>query len=342
MVKLLKISQRTKSLIIVGCLVMTLTGCSLFPVEEETLAPPLIKPVKVSRELYEVTRGNIAKEVKGMGNFESNRIEYYKFKSGGGRLKEIYVAPGEFVKKGDVLMVLEPEGLELELKQKLLDVEKAQLALDEVKEQGLTKLFRIRMLELDIAQTIYDTTYERMQNKQIIAGMNGQLIFIDSAKPGDQISNEQTMAIIADASNLRLSYQGEASIIRDVEVGMKASITINKEKYEGIVTQTPSSAPLVENEQQKEVYSRTLYISVKNVPKGLEIGQLADIVIRTAERTNIIKIPKRGLRSYIGRYYVQLMDGESINEMDVEKGLESATEVEIMSGLKEGQQVILQ
>ncbi|MNI96739.1 hypothetical protein D3C73_1552570 [compost metagenome] len=52
-------------------------------------------------------------------------------------------------------------------------------------------------------------------------------------------------------------------------------------------------------------------------------------------------IPKVGLRSYMGRDYVQVLEGESRKEIDVEKGIVSSTEVEIRKGLKEGQKVIL-
>jgi hypothetical protein len=43
----------------------------------------------------------------------------------------------------------------------------------------------------------------------------------------------------------------------------------------------------------------------------------------------------------MGRDYVQVLEGESRKELDVEKGIVSSTEVEIRKGIKEGQKVIL-
>jgi hypothetical protein len=43
----------------------------------------------------------------------------------------------------------------------------------------------------------------------------------------------------------------------------------------------------------------------------------------------------------MGRSYVQIADGERKKEVDVEVGLTTPTEVEIVKGLEEGQQVIL-
>jgi hypothetical protein len=55
----------------------------------------------------------------------------------------------------------------------------------------------------------------------------------------------------------------------------------------------------------------------------------------------VLIIPRSGLRTYLGRDYVQTLDGDSRKEVDVEKGIVSSTEVEIRKGLKEGQTIIL-
>jgi hypothetical protein len=43
----------------------------------------------------------------------------------------------------------------------------------------------------------------------------------------------------------------------------------------------------------------------------------------------------------MNRYYVQVADGDRRKEVDVEVGLMTATDVEIVKGVEEGQQVIL-
>ncbi|MNY77606.1 macrolide transporter subunit MacA [compost metagenome] len=73
----------------------------------------------------------------------------------------------------------------------------------------------------------------------------------------------------------------------------------------------------------------------------MKIGVSGDMTIILEKRENVLVIPSTGLRQYIGRNYVQVLEGESRKEIDVEKGLVTATEVEIRAGLKEGQKVIL-
>ncbi|MNI55640.1 Multidrug resistance protein MdtA [compost metagenome] len=79
------------------------------------------------------------------------------------------------------------------------------------------------------------------------------------------------------------------------------------------------------------------------LPPDADIGTLIDVRIITEQRDDVIKIPKGGLRSFGGRNFVRVLEEDSkIREIDVEPGIKSSTEVEIVKGLEEGQVVILQ
>jgi hypothetical protein len=55
----------------------------------------------------------------------------------------------------------------------------------------------------------------------------------------------------------------------------------------------------------------------------------------------VIVLPRSAIRSYMGRNYVQIVEGERRKEVDIEVGLTTPTEVEIVKGLEEGQKVVL-
>ena len=52
-------------------------------------------------------------------------------------------------------------------------------------------------------------------------------------------------------------------------------------------------------------------------------------------------LPKRAVQRFPNRTYVNVLASGVPNERDVEVGLETATEVEIVSGLEEAEEVIL-
>lgn len=339
---LTKVKFGWAKVVIVGCLAAFASGCSLLPKEEEALKPPLFEPPKENHETMEVKRGNIAKQVRGVAFFESVETEYYQFKDISGKLKEIHVKAGDKVKKGDVLVQLELEGLELAILERQLDVERVKLGLEQARQAEDAGTMKIRRLELQIVEMRLAEVVRQKEERQLIAGMDGLVVFAEDLKPGDWVDGGRVLVNIADPTQLRLSYQGESGNIRDVQVGMVANIKFEGQEYVGEVVQTPSSAPMVENQELREKYGRTLYIQMKKLPEGAKVGATSDFVITTMMRENVVKIPKRGLRTYLGRSYVQVLDEKSIREIDVEKGIESATEVEISQGLKEGQIVILQ
>lgn len=342
---LTKVNLKIIKVAVASCMVVLLSsGCSLLPKEEEALKPPLVKPVKENMETHEVKRGTIIKRTRGVGIFEATKIAYHQFKESGGVVKELMIKAGDTVAKGDVLVQLEVDGLDLDIKYKSIDLEKAKAKLEEAKQNKDVTDMKIRMMELDLAQTQYDKTMAKLNSRQLLAEMDGQVTFAADLKPGDWVDPYKVLVNVANTDGMRLTYQViSPTDIADVAVGMEAAVEFKDKEYKAKVVQTPASAPLVDNPQLQDKYSRSLYVALDgDIPKEATFGTAADINIVTERREDTIIIPLRGLRSYFGRNYVQVLDGESRTEVDVEKGIQSSTEVEILSGLKEGQLVILQ
>jgi hypothetical protein len=76
-------------------------------------------------------------------------------------------------------------------------------------------------------------------------------------------------------------------------------------------------------------------------PEDVQIGHSAEMTIELQNRADVILLPRSAVRSYMGRSYVQIADGSQRREVDVEVGLTTATEAEIVSGLEEGQMVVV-
>lgn len=339
---LIKGKYRTFLLLLACCLLLFLSGCSLIPKEEDSLAPPLVKPTKPNLQTAEAEIGTVAMEVNGVASFEPVHMEYYRLKGDGGKVKKIYVQQGDIVKKGTPLIDLDLENGDLDLKYKELAYQKTLMAMDQAKQSQDKDQMKISLLELQIAEIELDKAREKLKNKQLIAGMDGKVIFIEDIKAGDMAKNDLELVGVADMSQMRLAYAGDEKSIRDVVVGMKAVVKYGSEKMEGTIVQTPSSAPPVNNQELEEKYSRTLYINLPKLPKGVTFGDMADVTITTEKKDNVVKIPKRGLRSYMGTDSVQVLEGESVKQVNVEVGIETGTEVEIIKGLKAGQKIILQ
>ncbi|MEV5027215.1 efflux RND transporter periplasmic adaptor subunit [Paenibacillus sp. LPE1-1-1.1] len=322
----------------------SLTGCSLLPAEEEALKPPLVKPAQENYRTVTVEKGTITQEIKGSGSLESTKSEIAQFTGQGGRIAKMMVTAGAQVKKGDVLVQLNVDGLDIQLKEQELAVARAKLSFKQAKAGADSDAINIAKLQMEIEELKLERLMATFNSKQLVAGMNGQVTFVEELEEGDFVEAYQTLVIISDPSKLRVALRVEAGAeISSVDVGFPAVVTFGTQELQGKVVQTPSSAPTTLNEQLQDRYSKTLFIEVPKVPSDAKIGAFTDVKIILQQRDDVLKIPRSGVRSFLGRTFVRtLEDGNKIREIDVETGIKGSTEMEITKGLEEGAIVVLQ
>lgn len=314
-----------------------LPGCYLFPKEEEVLAPPLIEPPEITYNVMEVKRGTIEKKITGSGTFVSVEQGNMFFKTRGGRIKAIYVNVGDKVKKGDLLAELDTAGLEYEIEQQKLALRKAQLRYNQIKDSGGDKYsLEIAACDVEIAKLHLKNLEQQLEEAKLRSTMDGTVVYVNNrVGEGDYIDAYTTLVKIADPTRLQLQYSG--SNISDFKVGMKVEVKIGNNIYEGEVVMTPETVPVDADESLKNV----VRIQVSNLPKDVEMGDYAQFTLILDRRENVIVLPRNVVRTYMGRKYVLILEDGLKKERDVEVGLETPTEVEIVKGLEEGEQVII-
>lgn len=319
------------------------SGCSLLPSAEQPLKPPLAKPAEARIVTTEPTVGTIERALSGTAIFESVRMAQHRFTESGGRVEEVLVRSGDEVKAGDALLRLDTGTLRMTLLQRRLEVEKKKLALDEAKATGDARRVKIAELELEIANMGLDSIEDTFANRELRAAIDGVVTFAADLEPGDIVEEYQTLFTVSDPKEMRLAYGVSSSgAVSDAQVGMSADIEYKDKTYVGKVAQTPGSAPFEEDERLRERYAKTLYIEVEGLPAEAKIGESASVRIITAKSENTLILPKSGVRKLFGRTFVQVLEGESRREIDVETGIETATDVEIVNGLEPGAKVVLQ
>ncbi|WP_274361301.1 efflux RND transporter periplasmic adaptor subunit [Paenibacillus thermotolerans] len=317
-------------------------GCSLLPEEKGPLKPPLVKPAQATARTVDAKVGSIIRQISGSAYFVPTRISYHPL-AGSGNIESVNVWAGNTVKKGDVLLVLNNGDIDVELLQRELEYERKKAALEDAAKLGDDRTLRIAKLDFELAKLLFDKTKAKAEKAVLRAQIDGIVTFVAELKPGDWVEAGRPLVAIADPEGMRLALNASGNpVMADVTVGMDAKIDFKGKTYEGKVTQTPRSAPATEDARLRDEYAKTIYIELSELPPDAELGALADVAVTVAKRENVIVLPKRGIRSYFGRTFVQIMDGEKRREIDVETGLENATEIEVISGLDAGMKVILQ
>lgn len=339
-----KRSQTWLSIIGICCMAAILAGCSLLPAEDEELAPPLAPQVQETLTVYEVKRADIAKQITGVATFESDKMDYLYYTESGARLVSLNVKLNDRVKAGDVLATTETSDLENKIRLQEIAVEKSKIALQqEMIEKGSgAPSVRLKMLDLESALIQLQSLKDQLERSRLVAKTDGIVTGLDTIKPGDQVSAYKPVVTISDPKQMKLVYT--ASSLNDLAgaaINMDVDVKIKDKTYKGKIVQTPMTAVPSDNKAIQDKNSKSLYIDMPELPPEATIGSQADITITTEKRENVLVIPRAGLRSYMGRDYVQVLEGESRKEVDVEKGIVAAREVEIRKGISEGQKIIL-
>lgn len=322
-----KKTKRLIGVIITGTIFFS--GCGILPKEEQTLAPPLVKPKKQEYEVYEIKKKDITREIKGNGTLASINENNLFTKENGKRVKSIKVQFGQNVKKGDVLVELESDNLENDIKLQQYNIQKAQINYDRAAQGNDEYSKKLAGIDVQMEKIKLENLQKQLASSKLTASVDGKVVSLESLKEGDIIEPYKPLVTIADPSRLQVVYQGGDS--SKVESGMKATLSLGGKKYEGVVAQLPTSGK----------YKDSIIINFKDTFKDGQLGDGIEVTITLETKKDTIVVPKTAVKNFMGNNTVEVLEGDKKLSIDVEKGIETSTEVEILSGLKEGQKVIL-
>lgn len=309
-----------------------LGGCTLLPVEEEVLPPPLVeRQADLQYEVADVIRGDIAEQITISGVLTAAEQTSYYFDRDGLRLMSLNVKAGDTVVSGALIAQADPGDLEYRIKVQKNMVRLAEIRLEKTKRADK----EASQLELDNEQLALEQLEKQLEQCSLYCRQTGTVFFADSLKEGETVEAFRILAKVAVPGSL-VAY-AQSSSLKKVRTGMAASLTAGTETFPGTVTVSPDNVPDVSDSRYKDA----VIVTPSRLPDGAEMGTQVRIQITLSESANALLIPKRALRTALGQTYVQVLTNGVRKEYDVETGIETASQVEILSGLTEGMQVIL-
>lgn len=365
--------------IFLGLIIVLTSSCSLLlPEEQEPLPPPLAEPPEPNYSFYTVKRDDMISQINEGGVFVPVSEIPLNFGNNSGRLAELNVKMGDRVTKGQVLAKLDVGDLEHSLEEKKINLKKQELNYDKImidyneflasikeakdqlakaKDQGSKedtekwsqqleglekekekKDIDIEIFKLGLSQqeTDLERTKERLEKAQLISPIDGIIGFDQGFSMGDWVDTHTTVYTVVDPSDLYLRLNSAS--VTGLHLGMKADVIVGDQVYSGEVVMTPSSS----NEETRDQRLRNaIILSVEGLPNTVMPGDRASIRVVLEERNNVVVLPRAGLRTYGSRNYVLVRDGDTNREIDIEIGMETPTYIEVISGIDEGDTIIL-
>jgi len=204
---------------------------------------------------------------------------------------------------------------------------------------------RAAELEMKKAQLALDNAKSNLEKAVIVAPFDG-VIATANVKEGDKLSSmdyaTKTIFELIDPTTMELNAKVDEIDIPDVRLNQKAIISVDalpELHLEGKVT---AISTLPTEESGLIMYKVKISFDVPEY-SGLKAGMSASADIVTDERNNVLLIPNRAIEmDSSGNPVVKVMVGEQIEERQVVTGISDGLQTELISGLDEGETVVVE
>ncbi len=230
--------------------------------------------------------------------------------------------------------VAEQRANQLELLILETEVERARLRLEEV-ETGLS---------IQSAQLTVDRLTAQLTDAQLIAPFDGQILST-SAIEGRMVDAYRPVMIIADPAQLEASAELTDKQMQDLAEEMPVTVVLVSgpgEELDGHIRRLPypygggGRSSGVEEEDK----STRIALMTTAAEAGFERGDMVRVTVVLESKDDVLWLPPQAIRTFEGRKFVVVQEGEGQRRVDVKVGIQGEDRVEIETGLTEGQIVI--
>ncbi len=291
--------------------------------------------------LVAVKRGNITRIVSATGSLSCQGSQEVKF-SRLGRIKEIVVEEGDYVKEGQTLATLEDEEERLSLVQAENALKEAESELEsaklsspknvvENKERELKeKKLELELRKKDLEDTVLKAPFSGMVSKIYVE--RGEIV------AGQAVSGSITILRLIDTSRLFAEVAADEVDIAQVRLGQKAEVTIDAYPDEIFSGKVVYIAPETTTSQGLIVVE--VKIELEKADPKLKPGFTASADIIVGEAKNVLFLPVEAVSETERGNFVMVSKEGSSTPRKVTLGISDGTNVEIKTGLEEGEAVI--
>jgi len=227
------------------------------------------------------------------------------------------------------------EALDLETAKLEYEIAKAEF---ERTMQG-TPALQLERLRLDVqeAEASLRRAREQREYARLVAPFAGTIMSIEP-KVGENVYGYNPLIRLADLSQLQVIAEIDELDIPKVAEGQKVHIRLDAFPMEDLEGKITRLNPGVSETRGTTTYEAVIDFEAKSLP--IRPGMGANLSITTEVAEDALLVPRRAIRQ-VGRYQVaEVPVGGRRKQVIVVTGLSNDTEIEVLSGLSEGQIVL--
>jgi RND family efflux transporter MFP subunit len=326
-------------------LAVFVAGCSQPAAEPESAPPPAALPTEAVAALVDVKRGDLLESIIVNAQLTPTQEAALFFRQGG-RLKNVLVSSSDKVKAGQVLAELDVGNLGAEVQMAEIAMKKAQAKLEQARSKAVDR-FEIQLLQTDFdsARISFERLRQQLDEAKLLSPYDG-VVTETTGRPGESISAFTPVVTVADPTELQVTaLVNSAAEGSRLAIGQPATLALDKfpnVKTPLEVVQLPTNAAtLLNGSPIPNDVARSFKLNpTEPLPKDVEIGMLGRVTLVLRDKKGVLMVKSTAVRTAGPRTYVQVMQNGRKRDVDVEVGIVTPTNTEIVLGLNEGDRVV--
>lgn len=370
--KVMSIKRRTKK---GGCILAlllagsVLTGCSTTTGGEEDLILVEKEVETMTYEMAVVSIGDVRKSEKTKCVYQQVNDESLSFNVSGKRIAKVYVKEGEDVVKGQILAELDLGNVEEQVRDLEYNIARNELNLsyiepnmnNEISSLWLRFIYQSgqsdnerKALEENVKNVQQRYRYaqedcedalaldraqlaqlqKNMKDSVLRAGINGTVSKIQERLEGSTSVKDEEVIKIIDSTECLFAVE-DLSLRDCFTEGTEVDMSIAYGSGAGDYKLVPYD---IENWDEVFLFS----ISEGNQETVIEVGTMGTMRYTTDYRTQVLTVPLKAVHQADGKSFVYVLGENQMREVKwIETGLFGDDKVEVISGLAEGEKVIV-
>lgn len=297
-------------------------------------------------ETVTVTRGSIDVTIQTIGRVESTGSTIVRT-AVSGPVEVLAVEPGDQVVEGDVLVQLDTEPLdravsaaERQLESAEFELQLAQREADAAPDDEDRSLAVIRALQqVEDAELALADAEQALRDASILAPRAGTILET-TVREGDLVNRSQPVVTMFSREDLQVIANVDELDLVNVQTNAEAVLRLDAFPDREIPGQVEATAPLAREQGGATVFATTISMEI---PDDVDIrpGMNADVTIVTEARDGVLLIPQSAIRTVGNRTFVQVIVNGEQEEREVDLGYRSSGQAEVVSGLEEGDELVI-
>lgn len=288
-----------------------------------------------------------------------------------GQVERVFVDAGDIVKKGQLLLRLDPTDYRREVERAQGEIEQAKIALElaqltlarrekaletrsvaEFEVELARNDVKAKQVAIDRAKVQLVAAQDRLRYCELSSPMAGTVIERgiqpgEVVTPGVQATFEgKALLTVADLSTLLVKVDLNQIDIAKVKVGQKVSLTLDAlpgKTYEAKLTKVSPASTLPKG---KEVDVFPVEATLDASDGAIKPGMTADVRIHIETKLAVLTVPIEAIVKDAGKTYVNKVGKDDkgkrkTDKIEVKLGARNEREVEVVDGVKEGEQLLI-